>query len=175
MKNIYLILILSSTIIGCQATKEDPNSDFYTIIKSDELESLANIIQDALNAGDVETALTYYDDNASWSFPNGVEVKGKEAIGEMLKTTSTMWNVSNSEDTNYLAFEGSDIDDDGEEVNFRMLLSWGPTTFTNDDTTISIPYHSVQIFFGEDNKLVWQAGFYDRTKFVEYYETDIIK
>ena len=54
-------------------------------------------------------------------------------------------------------------------------MSWGPTTFTNDDTTITIPYHTVQVFFGEDNKLGWQSGFYDRTKFVEYYDEDIIK
>tara|TARA_B100000676_G_C17623217_1_gene602756 strand:+ start:65 stop:589 length:525 start_codon:yes stop_codon:yes gene_type:complete len=174
MKKIISILFLSFAIIGCE-TPSSQDSDFPTFIDSEELEGLANTIQDALNSGDVETALTYYADEASWLFPNGVEVEGKEAIGEMLTTTSSMWDISSSDDTNYLAFEGSDENEEGEEVRFRVLMSWGPTTFTNDDTTITIPYHSVQVFFGEDNKLGWQSGFYDRTKFVEYYDEDIIK
>ena len=95
MKKIISILFLSFAIIGCE-TPSSQDSDFPTFIDSEELEGLANTIQDALNSGDVETALTYYADEASWLFPNGVEVEGKEAIGEMLTTTSSMWDISSS-------------------------------------------------------------------------------
>ena len=78
---------MSFAILSCE-TPASQSSDIPTFIDSEELEALANTIQDALNSGDVETALTYYADEANWSFPNGVEVEGKEAIGEMLKTTS---------------------------------------------------------------------------------------
>ena len=120
MKNFISILFLSFAIISCEAPSSG-DSDFPTFIDSEELEELANTIQDALNSGDLETALTYYDDEVSWLFPNGVEVEGKEAVGEMLKTTSSMWDITSSDDTNYLAFEGSDENEEGEEVRFRVL------------------------------------------------------
>ena len=47
--------------------------------------------------------------------------------------------------------------------------------FANDDTSITVPYHSATFFVGEDKKIQWTGAFYDRTKFVEAYDVDPIK
>ena len=93
----------------------------------------------------------------------------------MLTTTTSIWDITREEGTNYIALKGSDTDENGEVQEFKVLLSWGGQTFSNEDTSITVPYHNVLVFFGDDNKIGWNAGFYDRTKFVEAYDVDPIK
>ena len=58
--------------------------------------------------------------------------------------------------------------------DFKVLLSWGDATYSNDVNSITVPYHNV-IFFTDDNKMSFQGGFYDRTQFVQSYDEDPIK
>ena len=171
MKKIFLTLILSFAILSCETTTE-ANSDFPTIVDSSQYEEIANAWTNAVNAQDIDLAMSYFSDDAVWAFPNGVQIQGKEAIGDLMQTTLSIWtSIENSENTNYLALEGTN--EVGED--FKVLLSWGGQTFSNDDTSISVPYHNVLVFFGDDNKIGWNAGFYDRTQFVEAYDEDPIK
>tara|TARA_B100000575_G_C23142184_1_gene665083 strand:- start:5167 stop:5694 length:528 start_codon:yes stop_codon:yes gene_type:complete len=175
MKKIFLTLILSFAIIGCEAPAGDTNSDLPTVIDETELVAITDAMYEAMNSDNVEAMLDFYADEAMWSFPNGVNIEGKEAIGEMLKTTTAIWDIKREEGTNYIAMKATDTNEAGEEEEFKILLGWGGQTFSNDETSITVPYHQVLVFFGDDNKIGWNAGFYDRTKFVESYDEDPIK
>ena len=170
MKKIFLTLIISFAILSCETATEQVNSDLPTVIDETELVAIADAMYEAMNSDDVESVLDFYADESAWSFPNGVNIEGKEAIGEMLSTTTAIWDIARAEGTNYLALEGTN--ESGED--FKVLLSWGGQTFSNDDTSITVPYHNV-LFFTDDNKIGWNAGFYDRTQFVEAYDEDPIK
>ena len=170
MKKIFLTLIISFAILSCETTNEQVNSDLPTVVDETELVAIADAMYEAMNSDDVESVLDFYADESAWSFPNGVNIEGKEAIGEMLSTTTAIWDIARAEGTNYLALEGTN--ESGED--FKVLLSWGGQTFSNDDTSITVPYHNV-LFFTDDNKIGWNAGFYDRTQFVEAYDEDPIK
>ena len=170
MKKIFLTLIISFAILSCETANEQVNSDLPTVIDETELVAIADAMYEAMNSDDVESVLDFYADEAAWSFPNGVNIEGKEAIGEMLSTTTAIWDIARAEGTNYLALEGTN--ESGED--FKVLLSWGGQTFSNDDTSITVPYHNI-LFFTDDNKIGWNAGFYDRTQFVEAYDEDPIK
>ena len=170
MKKIFLTLFISFAILSCETTNEQVNSDLPTVVDETELVAIADAMYEAMNSDDVESVLDFYADEAAWSFPNGVNIEGKEAIGEMLSTTTAIWDIARAEGTNYLALEGTN--DSGED--FKVLLSWGGQTFSNDDTSITVPYHNI-LFFTDDNKIGWNAGFYDRTQFVEAYDEDPIK
>ncbi len=170
MKKIILTLILSFAIISCE-TPSQANSDFPLVVDSSKYEEIANAWTDAVNAQDVDLAMSYFSDDAVWAFPNGVQIQVKEAIGDLMQTTSSIWtSIENSEDTNYLALEGTN--EAGED--FKVLLSWGDATYSNEANSVTVPYHNV-IFFTEDNKMSFQGGFYDRTKFVQAYDEDPIK
>ena len=69
----------------------------------------------------------------------------------------------------------TDTNDEGEEVDFLILLSWVAQTFSIDDTSIRVPYHNATFFVGEDTKIQWTGAFYDRPIFVEVYDEDPIK
>ena len=170
MKKIFLTLFISFAILSCETTNEQVNSDLPTVVDETELVAIADAMYEAMNSDDVESVLDFYADEAAWSFPNGVNIEGKEAIGEMLSTTTAIWDIARAEGTNYLALEGTN--ESGED--FKVLLSWGGQTFSNDDTSITVPYHKI-LFFTDDNKIGWNAGFYDRTQFVEAYDEDPIK
>ena len=170
MKKIFLTLLMSFAILSCETTNEQVNSDLPTVVDETELVAIADAMYEAMNSDDVESVLDFYADEAAWSFPNGVNIEGKEAIGEMLSTTTAIWDIARAEGTNYLALEGTN--ESGED--FKVLLSWGGQTFSNDDTSITVPYHNI-LFFTDDNKIGWNAGFYDRTQFVEAYDEDPIK
>ena len=170
MKKIFLTLFISFAILSCETTNEQVNSDLPTVVDEPELVAIADAMYEAMNSDDVESVLDFYADEAAWSFPNGVNIEGKEAIGEMLSTTTAIWDIARAEGTNYLALEGTN--ESGED--FKVLLSWGGQTFSNDDTSITVPYHNI-LFFTDDNKIGWNAGFYDRTQFVEAYDEDPIK
>jgi len=170
MKKIFLTLIISFAILSCETANEQVNSDLPTVVDETELVAIADAMYEAMNSDDVESVLDFYADEAAWSFPNGVNIEGKEAIGEMLSTTTAIWDIARAEGTNYLALEGTN--ESGED--FKVLLSWGGQTFSNDDTSITVPYHNI-LFFTDDNKIGWNAGFYDRTQFVEAYDEDPIK
>jgi hypothetical protein len=170
MKKIFLTLFISFAILSCETTNEQVNSDLPTVVDETELVAIADAMYEAMNSDDVESVLDFYADESAWSFPNGVNIEGKEAIGEMLSTTTAIWDIARAEDTNYLALEGTN--ESGED--FKVLLSWGGQTFSNDDTSITVPYHNI-LFFTDDNKIGWNAGFYDRTQFVEAYDEDPIK
>ena len=170
MKKIFLTLFISFAILSCETTNEQVNSDLPTVVDETELVAIADAMYVAMNSDDVESVLDFYADEAAWSFPNGVNIEGKEAIGEMLSTTTAIWDIARAEGTNYLALEGTN--ESGED--FKVLLSWGGQTFSNDDTSITVPYHNI-LFFTDDNKIGWNAGFYDRTQFVEAYDEDPIK
>ena len=170
MKKIFLTLFISFAILSCETTNDQVNSDLPTVVDETELVAIADAMYEAMNSDDVESVLDFYADESAWSFPNGVNIEGKEAIGEMLSTTTAIWDIARAEDTNYLALEGTN--ESGED--FKVLLSWGGQTFSNDDTSITVPYHNI-LFFTDDNKIGWNAGFYDRTQFVEAYDEDPIK
>ena len=170
MKKIFLTLFISFAILSCETTNEQVNSDLPTVVDETELVAIADAMYEAMNSDDVESVLDFYADEAAWSFPNGVNIEGKEAIGEMLSTTTAIWDIARAEGTNYLALEGTN--ESGED--FKVLLSWGGQTFSNDDTSNTVPYHNI-LFFTDDNKIGWNAGFYDRTQFVEAYDEDPIK
>ena len=170
MKKIFLTLFISFAILSCETTNEQVNSDLPTVVDETELVAIADAMYEAMNSDDIESVLDFYADEAAWSFPNGVNIEGKEAIGEMLSTTTAIWDIARAEGTNYLALEGTN--ESGED--FKVLLSWGGQTFSNDDTSITVPYHNI-LFFTDDNKIGWNAGFYDRTQFVEAYDEDPIK
>ncbi len=170
MKKIFLTLFISFAILSCETTNEQVNSDLPTVVDETELVAIADAMYEAMNSDDVESVLDFYADESAWSFPNGVNIEGKEAIGEMLSTTTAIWDIARAEGTNYLALEGTN--ESGED--FKVLLSWGGQTFSNDDTSITVPYHNI-LFFTDDNKIGWNAGFYDRTQFVEAYDEDPIK
>ena len=170
MKKIFLTLIISFAILSCETANEQVNSDLPTVVDETELVAIADAMYEAMNSDNVESVLDFYADEAAWSFPNGVNIEGKEAIGEMLSTTTAIWDIARAEGTNYLALEGTN--ESGED--FKVLLSWGGQTFSNDDTSITVPYHNI-LFFTDDNKIGWNAGFYDRTQFVEAYDEDPIK
>ena len=170
MKKIFLTLFISFAILSCETTNEQVISDVPTVVDESELVSFDDAIYEAMNSDDVESVLDFYADESAWSFPNGVNIEGKEAIGEMLSTTTAIWDIARAEGTNYLALEGTN--ESGED--FKVLLSWGGQTFSNDDTSITVPYHNI-LFFTDDNKIGWNAGFYDRTQFVEAYDEDPIK
>ena len=170
MKNIFFTLLISFAIISCEAPTQG-GSDFPSVVDSSQYEEIANAWTDAVNAQDVDLAMSYFSDDAVWAFPNGVQVEGKEAIANLMQTTSSIWtSIKNSEDTNYLALEGTN--EAGED--FKVLLSWGDATYSNDANSITVPYHNV-IFFTDDNKMSFQGGFYDRTQFVQSYDEDPIK
>ena len=119
MKKIFLTLILSFAILSCE-TPTQAESDFPSVVDSTQYEEIANGFNDALNSQDVDLAMTYFSDDAVWSFPNGVQVEGKEAISNLMQTTSSIWtSIENSDDTNYLALEGTN--EAGED--FKVLLS----------------------------------------------------
>ena len=170
MKKIFLTLFISFAILSCETTNEQVNSDLPTVVDETELVAIADAMYEAMNSDDVESVLDFYADESAWSFPNGVNIEGKEAIGEMLSTTTAIWDIARAEGTNYLALEGTN--ESGED--FKVLLSWGGQTFSNDDTSITVPYHNI-LFFTDDIKIGWNAGFYDRTQFVEAYDEDPIK
>ena len=170
MKKIFLTLFISFAILSCETTNEQVNSDLPTVVDESELVAIADAMYEAMNSDDIESVLDFYADESAWSFPNGVNIEGKEAIGEMLSTTTAIWDIARAEGTNYLALEGTN--ESGED--FKVLLSWGGQTFSNDDTSITVPYHNI-LFFTDDNKIGWNAGFYDRTQFVEAYDEDPIK
>ncbi len=174
MKKKYLIIILSFAILSCE-TSTEANSDYPVVIDEAELVELTNSQYKAMNSGDIESVMNLYSDTAMWSFPNGVNMEGKDQIKTMLETTTGIWNISSGEDTNYLAMKGTNINDSGEEVDYHILLSWGPQTFSNDETSITVPYHSATFFVGDDKKIQWTGAFYDRTKFIEAYDEDPIK
>ena len=174
MKKIFLTLFMSFAILSCE-TPAQADSDYPVVIDETELVELINSQYDAMNSGDIESVVGMYSDTAMWSFPNGVNMEGKDQIQAMLETTTNIWNISSGEDTNYLAMKGTDTNEEGEEFDFHILLSWGPQTFSNDDTSITVPYHSATFFVGEDKKIQWTGAFYDRTKFVEAYDEDPIK
>ena len=170
MKKIFLTLFLSFAILSCE-TSTEANSDFPTIVDSSQYEEIANAWTNAVNAQDIDLAMSYFSDDAVWAFPNGVQVEGKEEIASLMQATSSIWtSIENSENTNYLALEGTN--EAGED--FKVLLSWGDATYSNDVNSITVPYHNV-IFFTDDNKMSFQGGFYDRTQFVQSYDEDPIK
>ena len=147
MKKIFLTLIISFAILSCETATEQVNSDLPTVIDETELVAIADAMYEAMNSDDVESVLDFYADEAAWSFPNGVNIEGKEAIGEMLSTTTAIWDIARAEGTNYIALKGSDTNEEGEVQEFKVLLSWGGQTFSNEDTSISVPYHNVLVFF----------------------------
>ena len=107
MKKIFLTLFISFTILSCETTNEQVNSDLPTVVDETELVAIADAMYEAMNSDDVESVLDFYADESAWSFPNGVNIEGKEAIGEMLSTTTAIWDIARAEDTNYLALEGT--------------------------------------------------------------------
>ena len=110
-------------------------------------------------------------EDASWAFPNGVTVEGREAVSELLAGVSQIWTTidQNSGDTVHLGVTGSN-----EDGNWKVLLSWGDATYANEATSISIPYHQVT-WFTEDNLIAGISGLYDRTELVASYDEDPIK
>ena len=76
---------------------------------------------EAMNSDDIDSVLNFYADEALWSFPNGVNVEGKEAIGQMLTTTTSIWDITREEGTNYIALKGSDTDENGEVQEYKVL------------------------------------------------------
>ena len=83
MKKIFLTLLLSFAIIGCETSTEE-NSEFPSVVDSTKYEEIANAWTDAINSQDIDLAMSYFSDDAVWSFPNGVQVEGKDAISNLM-------------------------------------------------------------------------------------------
>ena len=79
MKKIILTLILSFAIISCE-TPSQANSDFPLVVDSSKYEEIANAWTDAVNAQDVDLAMSYFSDDAVWAFPNGVQIQEKKQL-----------------------------------------------------------------------------------------------
>ena len=98
MKKIFLTLLLSFAIISCENNQSDVSSDYPTIIDESELVELTNKQYEAMNSGDIESVVDMYADDAMWSFPNGVNMEGKDAIRDMLESTTSIWNITSGDD-----------------------------------------------------------------------------
>ena len=169
MKKIFLTRILSFALIGCETTSDQVDSDLPSVVDAAPFIEIYSALNEAMNNKDIESATALFNENAVWSFPNEVEVEGVEAIGEMLTTTTSIWdNISNFNEDDVLALEGTE---DGETWN--ALMAWGEQSYSNDDITITVPYHLFMAVY--EGKIQWLGGLYDRTKFVEYYDQDPIK
>ena len=107
MKNFITIMILSLAMIGCQAPTADPNG--RTLIDPTDLIAVSDAFNDALNSADIEAASSMLSEDASWAFPNGVTVEGREAVSELLAGVSQIWTTidQNSGDTVHLGVTGS--------------------------------------------------------------------
>ena len=76
-------------------------------------------------------------ENATWSFPNGVTIEGKEAVTNMMANVNQIWTTidQNSGDAVHLGVTGGE-----EGSEWRVLLSWGQATYSNDANSITVPY-----------------------------------
>ena len=160
MKKLFFTLVLSFALIGCEATSEQVDSDLPSVVDAAPFIEIYSALNEAMNNKDIESATALFNENAVWSFPNEVEVEGVEAIGEMLTTTTSIWdNISNFNEDDFLALEGTE---DGETWN--ALMAWGEQSYSNDDITITVPYHLFMAVY--EGNIQWLGGLYDRNKFV---------
>ena len=98
-------------------------------------------------------------------------IEGKEAVTSMMASVNQIWTTidQNSGDTVHLGVTG------GEEGNeWKVLLSWGEATYSNDVNSITVPYHQVT-WFTDDNQIGAISGLYDRSELVATYNDDPIK
>ena len=172
MKKLIFTLILSLAIIGCEApqsTSADPNG--RSLIDPTGLIEVADAFNTALTSGDIDQASSFLSEDATWSFPNGVTVEGKEAVTGMMANVNQIWTTIDqySGDTVHLGVTGG-----GEGSEWKVLLSWGEATYSNDANSITVPYHQVT-WFTDDNQIGAISGLYDRTELVASYSEDPIK
>lgn len=169
MKKILFVLLLSFAIFSCETPTQQTDSDLPTVVDASPFIEIYTALNEAMNNKDIEEAISLFNEDAVWSFPNEVEVEGVDAIGEMLTTTTEIWDtISNFNEDDFLALEGNE---NGETWN--ALLAWGNQSYSNEEITITVPYHLFMAV--SEGKIQWLGGLYDRTKFVDYYDQDPIK
>ena len=172
MKKLIFTLILSFAIIGCEAPQSaSADPDGRSLIDPTGLIEVADAFNAALTSGDIEQASSFLSEDATWSFPNGVTIEGKEAVTSMMASVNQIWTTidQNSGDTVHLGVTGGE-----EGGEWKVLLSWGEATYSNDVNSITVPYHQVT-WFTDDNQIGAISGLYDRTELVASYSEDPIK
>ena len=172
MKKLIFTLILSLAIIGCEAPQSaSADPDGRSLIDPTGLIEVADAFNAALTSGDIEQASSFLSEDATWSFPNGVTIEGKEAVTSMMASVNQIWTTidQNSGDTVHLGVTGGE-----EGSEWKALLSWGEATYSNDVNSITVPYHQVT-WFTDDNQIGAISGLYDRTELVATYNEDPIK
>ena len=172
MKKLIFTLILSLAIIGCEAPQSgSADPDGRSLIDPTGLIEVADAFNAALTSGDIEQASSFLSEDATWSFPNGVTIEGKEAVTSMMASVNQIWTTIDqySGDTVHLGVTGGE-----EGSEWKVLLSWGEATYSNDANSITVPYHQVT-WFTDDNQIGAISGLYDRTELVDSYSEDPIK
>ena len=172
MKKLIFTLILSLAIIGCEAPQSaSADPDGRSLIDPTEMIEVADAFNAALTSGDIDQASSFLSEDATWSFPNGVTIEGKEAVTSMMASVNQIWTTidQNSGDTVHLGVTGGE-----EGSEWKVLLSWGEATYSNDVNSITVPYHQVT-WFTDDNQIGAISGLYDRTELVASYSEDPIK
>ena len=172
MKKLIFTLILSFAILGCEAPQSaSADPDGRSLIDPTGLIEVADAFNAALTSGDIDQASSFLSEDATWSFPNGVTIEGKEAVTGMMANVNQIWSTIDqySGDTVHLGVTGGE-----EGSEWKVLLSWGEATYSNDANSITVPYHQVT-WFTDDNQISAISGLYDRTELVASYSEDPIK
>ena len=172
MKKLIFTLILRFAIIGCEAPQSaSADPDGRSLIDPTDMIEVADAFNAALNSGDINQASSFLSEDATWSFPNGVTIEGKEAVTGMMANVNQIWTTIDqyAGDTVHLGVTGGE-----EGSKWKVLLSWGEATYSNDANSITVPYHQVT-WFTDDNQIGAISGLYDRTELVASYSEDPIK
>jgi hypothetical protein len=74
---VFLIILLPVLVTGCDRQEQADQVDSWTVVES---------YLEAINAGKIDSALTYIVDNATLQYPDAEILLGKEDIKEFLKS-----------------------------------------------------------------------------------------
>ena len=174
MKKLIFITVMV-LLVGCQPNPDvkvlaDP--DGRELIDYKPLNEIALKLGEAMENEDLEGLLNLMAEDATWNFPNGVSVQGKDQMGPLFTSV-------------FDQFEKIQMDaGDSEPVLLgvktkegdRWLLRWTNYYMKNNaGKEFNISWH-LATQFDESNKIKIMNTWYDRTDLVgQYEEGDIIK
>ena len=172
MKKIIL-LFLGVLFIGCQQV-EKKNDDVLnrTLIDQTELNNKLVAYTNHMESKNIDGMLSMMTDDATWRFPHGVDITGKENLKATFSAVFSQFkelkmDASDSEPV-ILAVK--------TESGDRWLLRWTTYKFVNNmDMEFMVPWH-MAVLFDENDMIKTVNSWYDRTDLVKTYtEGDIIK